>query len=418
MYAELTDPVVATIKDAAGKLTGHRRRAFQAKVTLDYLGGSARRAETVFGWGREAVQRGLWEFRGLQQAPVLVPRRNRDDARGRRKTEERLARLEEDIRSLVEPRSQVDPKFQSAFAYTRMTAAAVRKALIDQKGYDDEDLPGERTLRRILNRLDFRLRRVQKTKPLKKIKETDAIFDNVARANREADEDPTCLRISFDSKAHLKIGELSRGGQSRDENERKALDHDMKALATLIPFGILEVASALLTITFGTSRETSDFVVDCLQQWWDGRKAFYPQIRKLAIDLDNGPQIASNRTQFIKRMVEFADRNNLEIELIYYPPYHSKYNPIERCWGILEMHWNGTLLDTVEKALGWAKTMTWKGTQPVVQLLQQVYQTGVRLTKAALKPFAQRVHRSKTLPRWSASIQPQRTPVDPLCAFP
>ena len=418
MCAELTDPMVATIKDAAAKLTGHQKRAFQAKVTLDYLGASARRAETVFGWGREAVQRGVWEVQGVQQASIVVPHPQCHDARGRRKTEERLSRLEEDIRSLVEPQSQVDPKLQSAFAYTRMTAAAVRKALIDKKGYDDDDLPGERTIRRILNRLDFRLRRVQKTKPLKKIKETDAIFDNVARANREADEDPTCLRISCDAKAKLKIGEFSRGGQSRDANERKALDHDVKANATLIPFGILELASALLTIIFGTSRETSDFVVDCLQQWWDERKAFYPHIRKLAINLDNGPQIASNRTQFIKRMVEFADRNHLEIELIYYPPYHSKYNPVERCWGILEMHWNGTLLDTVEKALGWAKTMTWKGRPPVVQLMRRVYHTGVRLTKAALKPFAERVRRSKTLSRWSASIHPQATHAVPLCSPP
>jgi len=416
MSAELTDPVVATFKDAARKLTGHRRRAFQAKVTLDYLKGSARRAETVFGWGREAVQRGLREIQGPWEAPTVAAHQNHHDARGRRKTEEKLSRLEEDIRSLVNPQSQVDPKFQSAFAYTRMTAAAVRKALIEDKGYDDESLPGERTIRRILNRLDYRLRRVQKTKPLKKIKETDAIFENVARANREADEDPTCLRISCDAKAKVEIGEFSRGGQSRDEKATKALDHDMQAEAKLIPFGILEVTSVLLTIIFGTSRETSDFVVDCLQQWWDGRKAFYPQIRKLAINLDNGPQIASHRTQFIKRMVEFADRNNLEIELIYYPPYHSKYNPIERCWGVLEMHWNGTLLDTVDKTLGWAKTMTWKGTQPVVQLLQKVYKTGVRLTKAALKPFEQRVCRSTALSRWSASIQPQSSQTDLLCA--
>ena len=146
---------------------------------------------------------------------------------GRRKTEEKLSRLDEDIRSLLEPRSQADPKLQSAFAYTRMTAPAVRKALIDQKGY-----------------------------------------------------------------------------------------------------------------------------------------------------------------------------------------------PVERCWGILEMHGNGTLLDTVEKALGWAKTMTWKGRQPVVQLMQRVYQTGVRLTKAALKPFAERVRRSKSLPDWSASIHPHPTRAVPLCSPP
>ena len=115
---------------------------------------------------------------------------------------------------------------------------------------------------------------------------------------------------------------------------------------------------------------------------------------------------------------ECPSRGNLEIELIYYPPYHSKYNPVERCWGILEMHWNGTLLDTVEKALGWAKTMTWKGTQPVVQLLERVYPTGVRLTQAALKPFAERVGRSKTLSRWSASIHPEPTHPVPLCSPP
>ncbi len=416
MSAELTDPLVATIKDAARKLTGRRRRAFQAKVTLDYLEGSARRAETVFGWGREAVQRGLRKIGGSQEDAAIAADPNPHDARGRRKTEEQLSRLEEDIRSLVDPQTQVDPKFQSAFAYTRMTAAAVRKALIDHKGYADQDLPCERTIRRILNRLGFRLRRVQKTKPLKKIKETDAIFENVARANRAADEDPTCLRISCDTKAKVDIGEFSRGGLSRGEKAKKALDHHLQAEAKLIPFGILEVTSALLTVIFGTSRETSDFVVDCLQQWWDGRKAFYAHIRKLAINLDNGPQIASHRTQFIKRMVEFADRNNLEIELIYYPPYHSKYNPIERCWGVLEMHWNGTLLHTVDKTLGWAKTMTWKGTQPVVQLLQKVYKTGVRLTKAAFQPFAQRVCRSATLSRWSASIQPQSSGPDLLRA--
>jgi len=181
----------------------------------------------------------------------------------------------------------------------------------------------------------------------------------------------------------------------------------MNAKAILTPFGILEVASALLTITFGTSRETSDFVVDCLQQWWDQRRKVHRRVRKLAINLDSGPQIASHRTQFLKRMVEFADRNRLEIELIYYPPYHSKYNPIERCWGVLEMHWNGTLLDTVEKTLGWAKTMTWKGIQPVVWLLDRVYETGVRLTRAALRPYQQRLRRSETLPKWSVAIQPQ-----------
>jgi len=94
--------------------------------------------------------------------------------------------------------------------------------------------------------------------------------------------------------------------------------------------------TGLLTVIFGISFETSDFIVDCLDQWWDDNKKQYSHIKQLVINLDNGPQNSSHRTQFMKRMIEFADKNNLEIMLAFYPPYHSKYNPIERCWGILE----------------------------------------------------------------------------------
>ena len=127
----------------------------------------------------------------------------------------------------------------------------------------------------------------------------------------------------------------------------------------------------------------------------------------MVIDLDNGPELASGRTQFIKRLVEFADRYNLRIRLVYYPPYHSKYNPIERCWGILENHWNGTLLDSVETTLNWAKTMTWKGIHPVVHLLQGPYETGVRVAKKAFQQFRERLVRSATLPKWSVTIDPK-----------
>ena len=136
--------------------------------------------------------------------------------------------------------------------------------------------------------------------------------------------------------------------------------------------------TGLLTIIFGVSFETSDFIVDCLEQWWDDNKDQHSHIKQLVINLDNGPQNSSHRTQFMKRMIEFADKNNLEIVLAYYPPYHSKYNPVERCWGILENHWSATLLNTLAITLAWAKTMTWKGLSPVVKLLETTYQKGVK----------------------------------------
>jgi len=174
----------------------------------------------------------------------------------------------------------------------------------------------------------------------------------------------------------------------------------------LVPFGILEVPSGESTIVFGTSRETSDFIVDCLELWWQERKALHGDIRELVINLDNGPSLASNRTQFIKRITEFADRFGLEIHLVYYPPYHSKYNPVERMWGILENHWNGTLLVDRETAIGWAETMTWKGLSPMVKILDKVFETGAKVAKKAFEIFQNRLDRNPLLPKWDVVIKP------------
>ena len=111
----------------------------------------------------------------------------------------------------------------------------------------------------------------------------------------------------------------------------------------LRPFGVLEVARGeqevqQLWLAFGHSRETSDFIVDVLEMWWPERRASHPGVRRLQIELDNGPQLGSSRTQFLKRMQAFADHYGLEIELVYFPPYHSKYNPIEHCWA----RWSST----------------------------------------------------------------------------
>src|SRR5438445_1276938 len=118
MMNELKEPHIATIKDAAQKLTGAKRRAFQAQVVLDYLNGSARRAETVFGWSRRTVILGLNERRsGIRCLEHF-------SARGHRTTEAKRPQLAEDIRCLGDPESQVDPTLQSPFQYTRMTAHA------------------------------------------------------------------------------------------------------------------------------------------------------------------------------------------------------------------------------------------------------------------------------------------------------
>jgi hypothetical protein len=400
---ELTRKMIETIRDAAKELKGAKRRAFEAQVCLDYLGGDPRLTETVFGWSRHTVAKGLEELRTGRIIPD-APRTYKP------KTEDANPQLAQDLIDLVNPHSQTDPKFQGLFQYTRITAKAVRTMLIEQKGYASEQLPHEDTLRQMLDRMGYKMRRVLKAKPKKKIKETDAIFENVHQINAASDAREDSLRVSIDTKAILKLGELSRRGKARGQEAVKAQDKDMDVKEKLVPFGILEIASCVLTIIFGTSRETSDFLVDCLELWWAERKATYGPIRELVINLDNGPGLASRRTQFVKRMIEFADRHQLEIHLVYYPPYHSKYNPIERGWGILENHWNGTLLTDRTTAIEWAKTMTWKGVSPIVKVLEGVYETGVKVAKKAFRALQDRLARHQLLPKWDVVISPQPLP--------
>jgi len=328
----LSKQYIATLKDAAKKLTGEKRRGFEAQVTLDYFNSKSYLAEQTLGWDRKTIELGINE---LRTGIVCI---ENFKARGNKKTEVKNPQLEVDIIALAEPHSQTDPKFQTLFKYTRITAKGMRIALITEKDWTDKDLPCEKTIGTILNRLGYCLRRVQKAKPLKKIPETDAIFDNLNKINKESDLREDSLRISIDTKAKVDLCDSSRGGTSRCKKAVQASDHDMGFKDKLAPFGILNRMTGLLTIMFGVSFETSDFIVDCLERWWDENKAQNSHIKQLVINLDNGPQNSSHRTQFMKRMIEFSDKNNLEIVLAYYPPYYSKYNPIERCWGILENH--------------------------------------------------------------------------------
>ena len=236
----------------------------------------------------------------------------------------------------------------------------------------------------------------------KKIKETDAIFDRLSEVNPAADGTDDVLRLSLDSKTAVKIGLYSRGGKCR--TQRKAADHDFKPKQTLTPYGIFLPRYDDLYLYFTSSRVTSDFMVDVLDSWWLSNKQRFAKVKTLVINQDNGPENQSRRTQFLKRIVGFAREHELLVRLAYYPPYHSKYNPIERCWGILEQHWNGDLLDEVEAVLGFARSMTWNGKHPVVELLTAIYQKGVRLSAKEMEQVEKEVNRLPDLGKWFVDI--------------
>lgn len=170
---------------------------------------------------------------------------------------------------------------------------------------------------------------------------------------------------------------------------------------------MLLLATGALTLIFA-SAETSDFWVDALQVWWFGVCGRWPGIKRLVIYLDNGPHNGGSRTQFLKRMVQFADWSGLQVRLVYYPPYHSKYNPIERCWSSLEQKWNGVLLTCWEVVKACVLRMTWCKQHPRVVKLEGTYATKVRVSKAEMKEYNARLERSETLPKYDITIKPKK----------
>jgi len=185
------------------------------------------------------------------------------------------------------------------------------------------------------------------------------------------------------------------------------LDHDPPAARKAVPLGILLVVSGALSLFFG-SGGTSDFWVDALKCWWQQARSRYRHIRQLVIYLDNGPDNSGRCRRFLQRMVEFADWSGLVIRLVYYPPYHSKYNPIERCWSSLQKKWNGLLLNCWEVILSAASRMTWKEKHPTVQRLEGFYPTKVKVPNVEMKIVNARLQRSAAVPKFDILITPKK----------
>jgi transposase len=250
-------------------------------------------AQKELGWNRRTIRKGMQE---LESGVPIMDGYHRS---GRKRVEVRLPNLLRNIQSIVDPQSQTDPSFKSTRLHTRITASQVNRQLTEQFGYCAEELPSNETIRRRLNELGYTLKRILKTKPIKKIAQT------------------------------------------------------------------------------------------------------------LVINQDNGQENNSRRTQFMKRIVDFSTSSQLNLQLAYYPPYHSKYNPIERCFGWLEQHWNGSLLETVETVLKFAQNLSFKGKNPVVRLIKKVYSKGVKLTRRAMAEIESCISRFPNLKKWFVEIFPQ-----------
>jgi Rhodopirellula transposase DDE domain len=212
--ADIVECYESLLQQGAKRLQGHQRRLFMAEVTVKLCAGNPRQAERRFGWGRETIDKGLHE---LQHDIRCL---ENFSARGRPRLEEKTPQLAQDIRAILEPHTQADPEVKTARRYSNLSAADVLEALQRKKGYAKDKLPSQRTMRNILNRMNYRLKRIRKGKPLKKTPQTNAIFANVKAIKAEVKGADT-LEISVDTKAKVNEGDYARGGEKPDRRGRQ-----------------------------------------------------------------------------------------------------------------------------------------------------------------------------------------------------
>lgn len=157
------------------------------------------------------------------------------------------------------------------------------------------------------------------------------------------------------------------------------------------------------------SKVTADCIVDLLDDFWSAEKAHFKLVHTLLLNIDNGPECHSRRTQFIQRICEFAVQHNIKIKLCYYPPYHSKYNPVERVWGGLEQHWNADIMDTKMTVFKFVESFTWAKHKADVCFWNKTYETGKKLTAKAMQKLETAMDRfDETIGKWFVDICPEK----------
>lgn len=332
---------------------------------------------------------------------------NVEETRGRKKVEELFPNIESQIKEICENTENVDKSLKDNIIYIDVSAGYIIEKLQSDYKFSKKDCPCENTIRRILRKIGYKIRKVNKTKVAKKILETDDIFENVNKRKKEVKEsNENTISYSIDDKATKYIGNFAGGGSSWIE--REALDHDTNPEYIVKPFGIVNTKTKESAVFCTTNNSTADFKVDCIEKQLTIDLNKNPNINKLYLFLDNGPENSSRRTLWLYRIIMLAKTYKLTIILVYYPPYHSKYNLIEHFWGVLQKHWNGLIIDNYDKLIGAINSTKWDGINAKGYLCEIEYNKGKKVDKKELKKLIQQhIHyEDKGIEKWSLIITP------------
>lgn len=329
------------------------------------------------------------------------------ETRGRKKIEEKHPEIIQQIKDICESFEHVDKSLQDEIIYIDITLSGIEKKLKEKYNYSKEDCPCRNTIRRILiTKLNYKITKVKKNKVYKKIPETDAIFANKNLKMKELEYSENTIGISIDDKVSKYIGCLSGGGYSW--KRKSAHDHDTTPDYIVKPFGIKDLKTKETFVYCTTSNSTADYKVDCIEEYLRNKLKQNSNIEKLMIFLDNGPENSSRRKLWMYRIIKLSTKYEIKIELVYFPPYHSKYNVIERFWGTLQKHWGGLIIDTLDKLIGAINSCTHEGINARGYLRTKEYETGVKVDEKELKLLKEEhiIYENEGIKKWSVLVTP------------
>ncbi len=323
--------------------------------------------------------------------------------RGRKKMTDKYPQLKSDIEKVIENYKHVDSHFKTDTLFVSISPITIINELVINYGYPVK-FASYNTIAHILNEMGYVRHKIPKTEVVDKIPETDAIFENVHDVLESIDTDnQSTAVISIDDKATKKIGKLSDNGKTWID--MKALDHDTVFDYSIKPFGILDLKTNETYITCTTYQSTAEYKVDCIEQYIINQFKKYP-LKKLIIFLDNGPENSGRRKLWLKKLVDLSIKYKIVIQLVYYPPYYSKYNKIERYWARLQMVWNRIIIDSLTLLIDTINKVTWNGIYSRGILSTQKYEKGIQVSESEMEFANRHIIREEGLEKWSIVITP------------
>jgi hypothetical protein len=385
-------------------LTEKDRRRYAAIEALKLGQGGQSYIARVLGCSEKTISRGMADLAALPTEPQPDPR-IRKTGGGRKGYAESHPDIDAQFLAVLQEHTAGDP-MDAQVVWTDLTPQQIADLLAHKK----QVRVSKTVVRKLLHKHHYRRRKAQKKQTLKTVAHRDEQFGKITqlKADFQAAGNPI---ISFDTKKKEYVGNFYRDGHLYTLHELHTYDHDFnsEAAGVIIPHGIYDLQQNRGYLHLGTSKDTSEFACDALRAWWYqyGRVA-YPQATAILGLCDGGGSNHSHHYIFKEDLQKLADELGLEIRIAHYPPYCSKFNPIEhRLFPHVTRACQGVIFTSIAlvKTL-MEKTQTSTGLKVVVQIIDKAYQTGRKVAddfKANM-----RVVFDTVLPQWNYRVLPAR----------